>query len=463
MGNKKQRGPAQTTVQNNDPWIGIQPQLKDYYAKVGQFANTPQMGYYPGPTVAGRDYDSFQGQQMIKNGIGFGQMELPGVKDSVRNVMNQDVNGLANERGLRLVTQQTRKGIEGLFQDPRMRAIAGQNVNQMQDNPYLKNVMNGDVQSTIDSGVYQPAMQRALSGKVDMAPIQGMIEAASKNLGNQFNQSVSDATTQFNESVLPSIRGDAISAGGYGGSRQQLSTGIAAGKMQQELMRQAGMGRDQLASMSANLYGDAMGRAQALQGQAAMQTQNLAEDSRRARVGEVMSGLGLQEQSQNARAGQVMQSLNISEGSRDNRMKQVLAGLGLQEQSRQGRMSDSMQAASMMPGLMNLPMQWGQMTNQIGLQNQADQQRQIDASVDRYNYERDLPYLNLQRYGHLLTGAGNPGGSSTSTASQEVTRNKGAGAIGGAATGATVGSVFGPVGAAVGGGLGLLGGYAGWI
>lgn len=467
MGSKKSKPVTQTTVQNNDPWVGIQPHLKNYYAKAGAWANDSarNQGYYPGSTVAGTDYWSSRGQNDILNAVysPTTRNRLENTTQRVQGFMNQDVDGLAQDPQLRLVTQQSRKGIEDLFQDPRMRAIAGQNVNEMRENPYLHDVLNGGIDSALGGPDYRPALQRALSGQVDLAPIQGMIEAAGKNIGNQFNQTVADATSQFNESVLPNIRGDAITAGGYGGSRQQIAQGLSAGKLQQELARQAGMGRDQLARLSANLYGEAMSRAQQLQAQAALQTQNLDEDSRRARVGEVLSGLGLAEQSQNARAGQVMQSLNISEQSRDNRMKQVLAGLGLQEQSRQGRMNSAMQTAGMMPGLINMPMQWGQMVNQIGMQRQGQRQSELDDQVARYNYNRDLPYQNLQRYGYLLTGAGNPGGSSTSTQAQQQSRNVGAGAVGGAMTGASMGSMFGPVGTVVGGGLGLLGGAFGWI
>lgn len=340
----------QTTTTKSDPWDGMKPYLLDYYQRANQWANNPST---QGPQVAGMDPLSYQGQNQMIGGINQAQRQLGGVQSAVANVMNQspESGGIAN---------------------------------------------------------YQPAMNQALSGQVDMAPIQGMVDAAGKQIGGQYQGYVDDALSRFNESVLPNIRGDAISAGGYGGSRQQLSTGLAAGKLQQELIRQAGAGRDQLNSMSANLYGDAMSRAQQIQGNAALQTQGLAEQSRQARTGQ------------------------------------------------------SMAAAGMMPGLMALPMQWGGMLNQIGGQRQNQRQMELDAAAAR----ADLPYQNLQRYGALLTGAGNPGG--TQTQSTPMYRNSTAGALGGALGGASMGSMLGTPfglgfpGAAIGGGIGLLGGAFGW-
>lgn len=86
---------------------------------------------------------------------------------------------------------------------------------------------------------------------------------------------------------------------------------------------------------------------------------------------------------------------------------------------------------------------------------QQQQQNEINAAMNKYNYNQNLPYQMNQQYLGLLTS--NP--FSTSTSSQPYYQNQAAGALGGAMSGALLGSQIMPgVGTAVGGGLGLLAG-----
>lgn len=98
----------------------------------------------------------------------------------------------------------------------------------------------------------------------------------------------------------------------------------------------------------------------------------------------------------------------------------------------------------------------------VGGQNDAYAQSLINAEVARHNYNAQLPWLNLQNYGNLVTGNMGSTSTGTTTAPSSSTNPLLAG-LGGAATGASIagimgkGATFGPWGAGIGALLGLLG------
>jgi len=100
-----------------------------------------------------------------------------------------------------------------------------------------------------------------------------------------------------------------------------------------------------------------------------------------------------------------------------------------------------------------------------GVGSAIDQQSQANLTdqMNRYNYQQNLPEQNLQRY--IAAIQGNYGAATTTNASQDVSGNPIAGAIGGgllgytaggALGGAMAGSAYGPYGALIGAGLGYL-------
>lgn len=93
---------------------------------------------------------------------------------------------------------------------------------------------------------------------------------------------------------------------------------------------------------------------------------------------------------------------------------------------------------------------------QVGGQNQAQNQAEIDAAVQQWYAAQQAPIDQILTKAGILSGANLGGGSTTTTTSGS---SGGASpfqsALGGAAIGA---KVDGPFGALVGGGLGLLGG-----
>jgi hypothetical protein len=97
---------------------------------------------------------------------------------------------------------------------------------------------------------------------------------------------------------------------------------------------------------------------------------------------------------------------------------------------------------------------------QTGAGVQGQNQNEINALMNQYNYQQQLPENMLSWYSGLLSQNGAPFAGQTSTASGS--NNKNTQALGGAASGAAAGTaIFPGWGTAIGGLLGGLGGYFG--
>lgn len=115
------------------------------------------------------------------------------------------------------------------------------------------------------------ALGQMLSGQVNTAALDPVMATASRRLGEQFN-----------EQVMPGIRGGAQAAGQYGSSRQGIAEGLAA----------RGLGYA-MGDMSANMYNNAFNQAQ----------QNMAGAANN------LAGLGFNNANQDAsRMAQAMQA-----------------------------------------------------------------------------------------------------------------------------------------------------------
>ena len=84
------------------------------------------------------------------------------------------------------------------------------------------------------------------------------------------------------------------------------------------------------------------------------------------------------------------------------------------------------------------------------------EQQDINDAIQRYNYEQNLPYLNLQNFGQMVSG--DYGGSGTQTSMQPYYRSPLSNPIAGAGIGGLLGygmtnSGYGAAGGAALGGL----------
>lgn len=104
-----------------------------------------------------------------------------------------------------------------------------------------------------------------------------------------------------------------------------------------------------------------------------------------------------------------------------------------------------------------------QIQDAVGQQRTAVTQDEINAAIEKFNWEQQLPANKLAQYQQLVQG--NYGGSGTSTSTSPAARRGGlTSALGGAMTGASLASmmfagstVAGPLGAGLGALIGLLG------
>ena len=103
-------------------------------------------------------------------------------------------------------------------------------------------------------------------------------QGLNQQAGNAFNRLANPGTDpmmgayaqqigqQFNEQIMPQLRGDAMVAGGYGGSRAGIAQGVAAGQAQRNIQ-----------DFGAQLYGQNQDRAlQAAQGLGGLAQNSLA-------------------------------------------------------------------------------------------------------------------------------------------------------------------------------------------
>ena len=275
-----------------------------------------------------------------------------------------------------------------------------------------------------------PAIQANLSGSGLNPFIDQTINAATRSLTNNFQRN-----------VLPGIGDSASGAGQFGGSKQGVAQGIAAG----DYMNTVGDVTNQLygRGFNANVAAQqqAIGQAQQGQlGQGQLQTQ-AAGLGLEGLLGQGNIALGAQ-QAGNQRAGVEVQAGGLQEMMRNNMMNSALQGAQLSQQglnqglnyglqgtstgtSQVGNLMQSgannamqqyFQAMGMAPGIQSNQLAQYGAQNQAGQQLQGANQAQLTDEVNRYFYNMYSPYNALSQYQNFVGGSfgssvGNPTGS----------------------------------------------------
>lgn len=398
-------GGNSTTTTKADPWVGVQPYLKDAYSQLSELYNRGQdPQYYPTQTVTTPDTREGFGQQMLINATP--QIERVGQR-AAGNVT--DLSNLAtgsSQQGSTLINT----GYGG------MQSIAG----QAQGGVGTANAAANQMLGYGNSGAIQAG--NAFTGSA----AQQLYNAGNFNNNPAFQAALQSAirpvTQQYQETVLPSIRQGAQEAGQMGGSRQGIAEGLAARGYQ-----------DTVGDISAN-----MGNQAYAQGLQALQASG-------------QLGQGLTSQGLGALSG--AGALGAGLGSLAGQLQTSTAGIG-QNMSQAG-MTGLGQATALAPGAQQGLTVPGRLIESIGQQGTADAQAQLDSQVARWNYNQNLPYTMLQDYLAQLNGGAALGGVSTAQQSGGGS-NRMTGALGGAATGAAIGSVVPGIGTAIGAGAGAL-------
>lgn len=107
---------------------------------------------------------------------------------------------------------------------------------------------------------------------------------------------------------------------------------------------------------------------------------------------------------------------------------------------------DAARAQAMMPSMYSLGMMPGQSMMDIGSIYEGQAQSYLDADRQRWDYNQNAPWANLERYAGIVNGL--PDFSGTSTTSPAQRTNRLMSGLGGAAAGAGLASSMGWLGAA---------------
>lgn len=392
-----------TTTQKADPWSGVQPYLTSAYQQAAELYK-PGAGpqYYPGSTVAPVSGMEQFGTNMMVNAT----PQIEGAAQSAQWGLTNMIN-----------SSQGAAGSGGYY--------AGQGAAGMGNlAAQTQGGVGGALGAMNSLGAYGSSgvTQQGTGGALDA---MGQLNQAGDFQNNPaFQQALQSAirpvTQNFQEQVMPAIQQGAQGAGQMGGSRQGIAEGIAARGYQ-----------DTVGDISAN-----MGNAAYAQGLQALQASG--------QLGQGLAGMGLGATGQAGQLGQGLANLSGSMQSGMGNLGANMLGTGIQGLGQATALTPTLQGALAAPG---------QLINQLGQQQTANNQQQIDADVNRWNYNQNLPYSMVSDYLAMLNGA--QGGTSVSQQSGGG-GSKAMGALGGAASGAAIGSMFGPVGTGVGAAGGAL-------
>jgi len=308
---------------------------------LGGVPDTP--GFFPGAAVAGMDPRLASGlSNMYARGAQGSALEQ-GAEGYVQNMLGQDYAGqqLAG-------AQAFMAGLPGA-QD----ALSGMAGGGMGLDDAATFAQQG-------SAPYEAAMQQQASGAIN--PLTSAM----------FQQGFSDLAEQFNESVIPGINATFAGAGRSGSGLQADALGNAAGEL-----------ADAGASMAAQMFGGA------------------AESALGRQLSAAQGGLGA-----NLAQQQLAGSLYGQDANRALSAAQSLqqgAGMGLSNLGQLGAMQQG--AAGMVPTMSGLDYQNLDAMQRAGAGFQAQDQREIDAARERYEYEAQRPLLDWQRQFGALGGA----------------------------------------------------------
>jgi len=472
---------TQNTISTSEPWGPTQPYLKDAYQGAQDLFQSGGPSYYPNAT-----YTPFSGQTELGLNMMQGRaLQGSPLQDAAQQQAQGTIGGnyLYNQPGM--AAGRSMMGQAGYVpgqgaidqaygsQDPSQNFLQGSMRTATQD------PTKGFLQGQRAMSGYDPSanyLQGQMNANPNATPAQGYLGNAASG-GMLGSNPYLDAEYEKASRGVQSGINAAFGGGGRTGSEAHASS--------------LGTG---MADLATRLYGSNYGRERGLQQQAAGQIQR-AYDTSQGRglqgAGQLTQGLrsgqglGLnaaQQQMQNLRSGQglgLQGAGQLTQGyNRD--IANALQGTGLEQQGYMGSMGLGMQGANlgqnafanerrnMMQGTAMAPtlaqMDYQDIGQLLGVGGQVEQQgqRQLQDSMNRYNFYQNRPDQQLQNYAATVLGnVGQLGG--TRSGQQPIYGSNGggfSGAMGGALGGAGLAnmlSLSNPVSAGLAG-LGALGG-----
>lgn len=334
---------VQTTTQELSP---EQRQLLEPVIPIAKDILKPgAVQLYPGSGIAPQTPAELQAQQMALQAAQGQQQITSQIPGQIANIQTGQA-GTVNQTG-----QQAQQG-----QNQLMQMIAS---------------MVGGVSGQMNQGNQQT------SGALGTLLDPSILDAGS----NPYLQSYMAAALhplqdQYANTIMPGIAGDAISAGGFGGSRQGIAEGLAA----QGLSRASG---DTTANIASQGYGQGL--------QAMLGGVNAANTQQ----GNNLNAL-------NTMFGQGIAGVNQNTGNN-------LAASGQQANT----LAQMMQGLSATPDILSSLTKPAETVSAVGTQQRAEQQALLSEAVQRYSSEQMLPFTLAQQVAQMAFGM--PGGTTTST------------------------------------------------
>ena len=403
-------GGSQQQQQKTDPWDGLKPYLIGLDGKTGIMPEAERLykdsspQYYQGNTYAGLN-DTQKGaiDSMAAYYRSPESMAGANAGATVGNRMldqaagNYDLGSVYKNIGLQQSANMpgsapmTSSGPMGTY----VQSVVPPSIGGQSSAPQItiQNATAATSQPLGSSGVdWRAAINDTLKGDVSNPYLSQIADTVTRK-----------ATDNYNTNIAPQVRGGAMMAGQFGGSRQGVVEANALKDLNQGISDSLG-----------SLYGNAYNQAQQAKNASALQLSG-QESGERIQNNQISAQSALQQaQLQNQR--QMLDAQLGYQAQKDNNQFQLDKGdLALRANLGLGQL-----------GLANQQFGLNQATTGVGLLNQAaqqpiqnyqgllglggtlqkDQQNQIDADMQRWNYNQTAPWQNLQNYMGLVTGSG---------------------------------------------------------
>lgn len=319
--------------------------------------NPPQL--YPGSTIAPQTDAEKQAQAMMLQAGNSANAFTSGLPQQMANIQGGQAANV-NQIGNNSAQQQ---------------AALMQQIQQMFTGGAANSATLGSMM-TSGNAQTQPALDTLLNPNILNASsnpyLQSYMEAATRPLEQQYA-----------EKIMPGIAGSAITAGGYGGSRQGIAEGLASRGLSQA-------SGDTTAKIASEGYGQGLNAMLGGLGAAnTQQGQNLQAQLGSNQLAQSMYGTGIQGLLGGA------QNQIASTGQQQTGLANMMSGLG---------MSPDIIASMSKPA---------EMVSAVGAQQRAEQQAQLSEAVNRFMAEQNIPFTAAQEVAAMAFGM--PGGSTTST------------------------------------------------
>lgn len=411
----------QTTT--NVPWEGHQPALKEIASEASRLYGERGPQYFRGDMVADLTEDQLAGIQGLRDASATGTEYAGQLGAFGKDMMGQGqvAADFATAAGNVDYNQISRP-------DSFERVSGPQSYNKVSAASGFDRLAAPTQGMQVDPGSSALSMDR-VAEIYNNPMIQGQIEAANR-----------DTQRNLLEQQLPGLRSQAAATGNVGSSRNAVAQAVAErGAL------------DRMADTSAQIMGRAYEQGLGVAGQEASQDasmgmqgqrynqqgqqflQGLGMDAQRGNLNaqltqqgndlnaqlanqgaqQDMQRMGMQGQIANQGAGQTMDQMRmnaeITNANNAFRSSQAKLGAGNLAASLAGQGTSALQNAPQMltDASMNL------MAGGDVMQNQN--QNQINADVNKWNYEQNAPMQNLRDYNDIITGGGSMGGTQTST------------------------------------------------